>query len=482
MKARIAAVLAALTLPLSLHAQITFERTYGGTGYDNGSSVLQTDNGGYLIAGSTNSFGAGGDDMYLIKTDAHGETAWTRTYGGTGDDGARSVQRAVDGGFVTAGSTKSFGAGHTDFYLVKIDTGGDTTWTKAVGDTNFDYFCSAKQTFDSGYVLVGSTTVYNRVYVYLIKTDARGDTQWIRSYGSGAFNQGSSVLQTSDSDYVIVGYDYFPGGGSQGAILLRVNADGDYEWGVHYGGGGDDQCMDVDLTADGGCIIAGWTKSFGAGKSDVFLIKAGADGGPLWSKTFGGDSSDAGYSVQQTLDGGYIIAGYTASSGAGSNDVYLVRTDANGDMLWARTYGGASNDYAASVQQAADGGFIIVGTTYSFGAGNSDVYLIKTDSLGLAVGETHASPARPQALPLFCEPNPFRTKTAISLQPNADSQARLAVFDASGRCVRRFTVNRTPCVVWNGTDELGRPLPSGAYFVRVGAGNGHATTRVVLQR
>ncbi|MCX6841445.1 MAG: T9SS type A sorting domain-containing protein [candidate division WOR-3 bacterium] len=163
--------------------------------------------------------------------------------------------------------------------------------------------------------------------------------------------------------------------------------------------------------------------------------------------------------------------------------MWLIKTDALGETLWTRTFGDTSFDEGCCVRQAADRGFVIAGYTGSFGAGESDFLLVKTDADGhVAVTEPKASPTRAPALSLTCEPNPFRTRTAISLQLTADSPAELAIFDASGRCVRTLTVNRAPCTVWDGKDELGQPLPSGAYFARLDAAGQHASTRIVLQR
>ena len=222
------------------NAQQRWERNYGGTNYDLGYSAQQTQDGGYIIAGSAASFGAGGGDVYLIKTNVYGDTLWTRTYGGTYYDGGFSVQQTSDGGYIVAGYTGSFGAG---------------------GD------------------------------VYLIKTNAFGDTLWTRTYGGTSYDLGNSGQQTSD----------------------------------------------------GGYIIAGYTNSFGAGGYDVYLIKTNSQGDTLWTRTYGGTNVDVGESVRQTSDGGYVITGTTGSFGAGG-DFYLIKTNATGDTLWTRTCGGAGYD------------------------------------------------------------------------------------------------------------------------------------------
>jgi len=429
------AALAAILLPSPLPAQITFQRTYGGPNSDAGSEVRQTTDGGYIVAGSTSSFGAGSSDFYLIKSDTNGDTMWTRTFGGRLYDQGGSVVPTTDGGYIITGVADSLGAGDYDVYLIKTDADGDTLWTRTYGGDTCDWGMSVRQTDDSGYIITGST--------------------W--SYGAGL-------------------YDLY---------LVRLSVSGDTLWTRTYGGAGGDEGYSVQQTSDGGFIIAGNTWSYGAGSADVYLVMTDAFGDTSWTRTYGGAEWDEGCSVQPTSDGGYIVTGTTNSFGAGGSDVYLIKTDSSGDTLWTKTFGGADNDRGSSVQQTTDSGYIIAGYTSSFGAGESDVYLIKTDSMGnvaVSVAEPRTGPTRAPALSLCCEPNPFRTRTAISLQLTADSPAELAIFDASGRCVRTLTVNRAPCTVWDGKDELGQPLPSGAYFARLDAAGQHASTRIVLQR
>jgi hypothetical protein len=205
----------------------------------------------------------------------------------------------------------------------------------------------------------------------------------------------------------------------------------------------------------------------------------------MWTRTLGGVDFDTGYAVRQTADGGFIVAGTTGPHGNGYPDVLLVKTDATGNVSWSRTFGGPAYDWGCSIATTADGGYAIAGTTDCFGSGGRDIYLIKTDSLGsVAVEEPKASPTRASALSLTCEPNPCRGATTISLKPQASNSKPLTlrIYDAQGRRVRTFTVNRAPYTVWDGRDDFGQPLPSGAYFIRCDIAGAHAATRIVLQR
>jgi hypothetical protein len=309
-----------------------WSKTYGGVIHDSGSGVVQSSDGGYAIAGTTISFSAAGYAVYLVKTDSLGNMQWNKTYGGIGDDYGYSVVQTSDGGYAIAGYTNSFGAGSSDVYLVKTDSTGTMLWNKTYGGINADIGRSVVQSSDGGYTIAGYTYSFGAgsYDVYLVKTDSTGNMIWSKTYGGTSSDVGSSVVQSSDGGYAIAGYTY----------------------------------------------------SFGAGSYDVYLVKTDSLGNMQWNKTYGGTSSDFGYSVVQTSDGGYAIAGYTYSFGAGYEDVYLVKTDSLGNMQWNKTYGGTNDDVGSSVVQSADGGYAIVGETASFGAGNNDVYLVKTDVYG----------------------------------------------------------------------------------------------------
>jgi len=257
-------------------------------------------------------------------------------------------------------------------------------WIRTFGGGDWDWAWSAQQTSDGGYIVAGYTESFGPGNVYLVKTDEAGDEVWSRTYGGDDGEFCGSVQQTSDRGYIVAGGTWSFGAGGADVYLIKTDADGNEVWTRTFGGSGDDVAYSVQQTSDGGYIVAGYTESFGAGDRDVYLIKTHESGMEQWSKTFGGSSWDCARSVQETSDGGYIVAGYTRSFGAGENDVYLVRTDVNGNEVWSRTFGGSEPDIACCVQETSDGGYIVAGSTRSFGAGDWDVYLIKTDRNGNA--------------------------------------------------------------------------------------------------
>jgi len=480
-----------LLLPAVAGAQITFERWYGGIDHDEGYSVVQTTDSGYIITGSTSSVGPGDWDVYLIKTDASGDTLWTRTYGGFDWDYGYSVAQTTDGGYIITGWSLSYSASE-DVYLIKTNASGDTLWTRTYGGTNNDWGNSVAQTTDGGYIIAGWTYSYGAGGdVYLIKTNASGDTLWTRTYGGTDIDWGNSVAQTTDDGFIIAGYTYSYGA-SEDVYLIKTNSLGDTLWTRTYGGTNNDWGNSVAQTTDGGYIIAGWTDSYGTG-GDVYLIKTNASGDTLWTRTYGGTIYDEGNSVARTTDGGYIITGDTYSYGAGGDDVYLVKTDSLGETLWTRTCGATDLDKGYSVAQTFDGGYIITGYTRSYGAGNGDVYLIKTDANG-NVGVEEKKDQRPKTrdLRLFAHPNPFTKKTVIRYSslvindqlPISQFPISLSIYDVSGRLLKSFVTGDlcSGALMWNGRDNAGNQVENGVYFIRLASGDYLSVKKLILLR
>ena len=356
-----------------------WNKTIGGASLDMAQSLQKTADGGYILAGLTYSSSAGYDDFWLVKTDSMGNKQWDKTFGGTNYDRAHSVQETADGGYVLAGLTYSYGAGKNDAWLVKTNSEGKEHWSKTFGGTKYDVALSVLETADGGYILAGWTKSYGAGHydMWLVKTDSSGIGQWNKTFGGTGYDGANSFHETADGGYIIAGFTYSYGAGSADVLLVKTDSDGNEQWSKTFGGTDFECATSVQQTTDGGYILAGRTESYGAGVTDVWLVKTDSDGNEQWEKTFGGIDSDCAGSVQQTADGGYILAGSTESYGAGNNDAWLVRTDSNGDKQWDKTFGGMGNDYATSVQQTSDGSYILVGSTESYGAGCSDLWLVK---------------------------------------------------------------------------------------------------------
>jgi hypothetical protein len=463
-------ILSFIFLPLDAPAQVTFERTYGGGDEDEGFSVHQTTDGGYIVAGYTSSFGAGQSDVYLIKTDSLGDTLWTRTYGGTLSDSGLSVVQTQDNGYVISGSTVPFGSSWPDVYLIKINPSGDTLWTRTYGGSHIDGGNSVQQTTDGGYAIAGWTASFGAggLDAYLVKTDSSGDTLWTKTYGGPYYDRAWSMQQTADHGYILFGFTGSFGAGYYDFYLIKTDSLGDTIWTRTYGTGADDWGYSVQQTPDGGYILAGAIT--GLGFYDLYLIKTDSLGDTLWTRTYGTSSLEGARSIQSTLDSGYVIAGITSSFGAGSYDVYLLKTDSSGDTLWTGAYGGTEYDEGFSVQQTSDGGYIVAGRTDSFGAGDYDVYLIKTDQNGNVAVAEGSSTELSKPLLYQSYPNPFNSTTTICFNVSSAMRGRvnLVIHDICGRHVKTLIDTElepgTHQVIWDRSDYKGTLVSSGIYF------------------
>jgi len=363
-------------------------RTYGGTGDDLALSVEQTSDGGFVVAGGTKSFGSGEEDIWVLRLDSSGNVVWQKSYGpGEG----RSVKQTSEGGFIVAGFTGTF-TPVADAFVFKLDPSGGVIWSMTYGGgdrgDDFDAAFSVQQTSDGGYLVGGSTRSFavGIEDAWILRLDSSGNVVWTKTYGGGACNIAYSAQQTSDGAFIFAGRRDSGGCVHEGpdAWVVRLNADGTIAWEETFGAPGvSDHGFSVQQTSDGGFIVAGETEAFGGFlASDFWVLRLDGSGGVVWQKTYGGTGHDLGFSVQQTLDGGFIVAGMTSSFGAGDFDYWVLRLDSIGNVVWEKTYGGSGNDAAFSVRQTSDGGFVVAGFTGSFGAGGLEAMVLRLNAGG----------------------------------------------------------------------------------------------------
>jgi hypothetical protein len=368
--------------------------TFGGSEYDFGSCVQQTDDGGYIIAAETESYGAGGNDVWLIKTDSDGNEQWSKTFGGADDDWSSFVRQTYDSGYIITGVTTSFGPGLQDAWLIKTDADGNEQWSKTFGGASNDGGWIVRPTIDDGYIILGLTDSFGENWDYwLIKTDSDGNEEWNKTYGGGG-TEWCYGLQPVDDGYIIVGY-VVPTRMFDKIYcwVVKTDLNGNEEWNKiiketrHVG------ALCVRQTSDDGYIISGETVTFGLAivgtfffyfGGDMWLVKIDADGNMEWEKSFGGKIlEDCGRSIELTDDGGYIIAGFTKGFGSSIKQmqmapplskVWVVKTDSDGNKISEQEY---SRGLCWWIEKTNDGGYIATGCTKPHGKG--DVFLLKID-------------------------------------------------------------------------------------------------------
>jgi hypothetical protein len=474
-----------LGIPAGSLPQKTFEKTFGGPYYDAGNSVLQTQDNGYLIIGTSRYYNPNVNSLYLVKTDIYGDTIWTKVYGGDANTSGTFIQVTSDSGYIVLGATNSYGAGSEDVYLLKINTDGDTLWTKTFGGPGIDYGHCVRQTEDQGYIIAGHTNSYGSGLndIYLIKTDILGDTLWTKSIGGSDYEWCKNIQQTSDMGYILVGDTKSSGKGDNDVYLIKTDASGDTMWTRTYGGSNYDRGYSLVQTPEGYIIAAG-TESFGAGKRDLYIIGTNSAGDTLWTKILGGPEYDNASFIQKTDDGNYIIAGETGSFGDTEIDLFLVKIDPAGNVLWTRTFGGAGYDRGSCVQQTNDGGYIITGSSYSYSVqDDSDIYLVKTDSGGyLTQIADDRWPDRLLDFKLAGNfPNPFREATTFSYQVFQPSRIKLEIFALDGSLLMqifdKYHLSGEYQVKWHPGN-----LDDGCYFYRLRSNADEITGKMILTR
>jgi hypothetical protein len=351
------------------YSQTGFEIHFGDTQWDWGRSAKQTLDGGYVVTGTS------GYQLMLAKITASGAVEWVQKHGSAYGEEGLEVIETNEGEFVMLSNTewRDWGDPYTDIFLVKTTISGDFVWARNYGGPYNDRAESFCKTRDGGYAILGFiATSENSGELHIVKTDGEGVVEWIKLLETGDNDYGRYIQQAVDGGYILLvqrQYDYF---------LIKTDSAGGIIWTKPY-----DISANQVIQSNDTCFMI-----VGAQNSDLCIIKTDFDGNILWTKTIYRPDMDYGRSINQTSDGGYIIAGSCdlPHSGSPYRNVYLVKTNSDGDTLWTRSFGGEYMDFGESVQETRDQGFIVAGTTVNFGASGFDVYVIKTDSQGLITG------------------------------------------------------------------------------------------------
>ncbi|MFZ0595563.1 MAG: hypothetical protein WAM46_01160, partial [Flavobacterium sp.] len=402
---------------------VQWHKALGSNGFEEAHCIQQTKDEGYIIAGYTTGYigNHGNNDAYVVKLDAAGTIQWQKCLGGTENDNAQTIQQTSDGGYIISGDTRSNDGdvsgnhGGSDYWVIKLDATGAILWQKTYGGTSYDLAKSITQTFDGGFIVTGYTYSndgdvsgnHGASDFWTVKLDASGTIQWQKCIGGNDEDLPSTIEQTTDGGYIIAGGSASKNGnvtGNHGGLdywIVKLDATGTLQWQKSLGGTDDDYAESMNQTTDGGYIIAGHARSIngnvtghhGVGNissNDYWIVKLDGAGTIQWQKCYGGTGSDQAFSIQQTIDGGYIIAGDTTSSNDGditgnhpSTDVWILKIDETGNKQWEKYLEGSSHDQAYSVNQTIDGGYVMTGITSSFDGhftgynGNFDAWIVK---------------------------------------------------------------------------------------------------------
>jgi uncharacterized delta-60 repeat protein len=398
---------------LAAEPAVEWEKLLGGVHIDVASSIQQTNDGGYIVAGSSWSDDGdvsenhGDGDFWVVKLKKNGMIEWRKALGGSGRDEATSVQQTRDGGYIVAGYSNSRDGdvsrnrGKLDCWIVKLKPDSAIEWQRPFGGSGDDAACSVQQTDDGGYIVAGYSESYNGDVsenhgdwdALVVKLKEDGKTEWEKSLGGSGRDIARSVRQTSDGGYIIAGSsnsndeDVSGNHGKWDFWVVKLKNGGAIEWQNSLGGSEDDVAFSVQQTNDGGYIVAGHTGSEDGdvsgnhGRWDFWIVKLKKDGTTDWQRSVGGPGHDRAYSVWQTKDGGYIVAGAAPKRDGGDTDFWIVKLKTDGTADWEKSMGGSHFDKACSVQQTKDGGYIIVGSTESEELpghhGKSDFWIVR---------------------------------------------------------------------------------------------------------
>ena len=361
----------------------TWERTFGGRSVDAARAVLPAREGGFLLVGHTSSEGAGKNDGWAIRLDGRGNKLGERTFGGNYDDLFNAAVAAPEGGFLLVGYTESRGVGKSDGWAIRLDGRGNKLWERTFGGKKYDVFAAAVAAPEGGFLLVGYSRSEGagKADAWAIRLDEKGGRLWKRTFGGSSWDEANAVAATADGGFLLAGGASSMGAGKSDGWAIRLDGKGRKLWERAFGGIYGDVFEAAVATKEGGFLLAGYSSSKGAGITEAWAIRLDGQGNKLWERTFGGSGADRAIAVATTADGGFLLAGTKILLGR-VHDAMVIRLDWKGRKLWERTFGGSKWDSAEGVVSTADGGFILAGSTGSKGVGRTDLWALKLDGEG----------------------------------------------------------------------------------------------------
>ncbi len=486
---------------------IKWQKSLGGAGFDKATSIQQTSDGGFIVAGVTSSTAGdittnnGTNDYWVVKLDSLANITWQKTLGGSGDDGANAVTQTSDGGYFVVGSSNSPASGNItnpkgqyDVWVAKLTPSGIMTWQKSYGGTSLDEAYAVQQTTDGGYIIAGDSrsnnfdlTANNGIYdFWIIKIDAVGAIQWQKSLGGSGDDIARAIQQTPDGGYIVTGETNSNNAdvsGNNGGIdywVVKLSSMGAIQWQKCLGGAAADIAYTVKQTSDGGYVVGGKAASNNGnvtgnkGLENAWVVKLTSTGVITWQKCFGGNVFDACNSIQQTIDGGYIFAG-TASSNTldvsgnnGGNDYWVVKLNSAGTFSWQKCLGGSNGDFGACIQQTSDEGYVVAGNASSSNGditnakGLADFWVVRfkgvftpTITVPTAINETNSSNSQ---FNIF--PNPSNGIITVSFNSEIGDGYQLRMTDPLGRLVFEEKINEDQL-----TFDVSGVATKGIYFL-----------------